>query len=99
MMCWYRYDAMNNLLLTLHIQTGAKRTEAVGMHGDALKLRLAAAPIEGQANKVLRRFIAQCFNVPINQVLLKQGEKSRRKLLVVKHSNCDPDVLFDEKRT
>jgi len=45
---WYRYDDADNLVLTLHIQTGAKNTEAAGLHGDALRIKLAAAPVEGR---------------------------------------------------
>ncbi len=95
-MCWHRYDDTHNLVLTLHIQPGAKRTEAVGLHGDALKIKLAAAPVDGKANAALLKFIAKCFDVPLNQVLLKQGDKSRRKLLVVQKSSHGPGVLFKE---
>ena len=95
-MCWHRYDDTDNLVLTLHIQTGAKRTEAVGLHGDALKLKLAAAPVEGKANAALLKFIAKCFEVPLNQVILKRGEKSRRKSVVVQKSRHGPNVLFKE---
>jgi hypothetical protein len=52
---WYRsHDDGQRLTLTLHIQPGAKRTEASGVHGDALKVRLAAPPIEGRAGLMLR---------------------------------------------
>ncbi len=98
-MCWYHYDANNDLLLTLHVQPGAKRTETVGKYGDALKLKLVAPPIEGRANAALRKYLAKCFAVPLSQVILKQGERSRRKLLLVKQSDFGPDVLFDESES
>jgi len=93
-MVWYRRDHDNNLVLKLHIQTGAKRTEAVGLHGEALKVKLAASPIEGKANAALLKFLAKCFVVPLSQVVLKQGNKSRHKVVEIKQSACDPDVLF-----
>lgn len=93
-MVWYRRDRDNNLVLTLHIQTGAKRTEAVGLHGEALKVKLAASPIEGKANAALLRFLAKCFAVPLSQVALKQGAKSRHKVVEIRQSACDPGVLF-----
>lgn len=94
-MSWYRSDRDNNLVLTLHIQTGAKRTEAVGLHGEALKIKLAAAPIEGKANAALLKFIAKRFDVPLSQVALKQGAKSRHKVIEIRQSACGPDVLFN----
>src|SRR6185437_12849927 len=52
---WYRSDDDDGrrLILSLYIQPGAKRTEAVGLHGDALKIKLAAPPVEGAANDTL----------------------------------------------
>ena len=38
------------ITLTLHIQPGAKKSEIAGPHGDALKIRLAAPPVDGKAN-------------------------------------------------
>ena len=67
--------------LTLHVQPGAKRTEVVGVHGDALKVRLAAPPVEGRANDALVRFLAESFGVTLNQVTVLHGQASRRKLV------------------
>lgn len=94
-MSWYRYDGTNNLVLTLHIQTGAKITKAAGLLGGALKIRLAAAPVEGKANSTLIKFLAAQFDVPIGQVRLKQGGKSRHKVIVIHRSVHDPRVLFN----
>ena len=98
-MVWYRYDDADNLVLTLHIRTGAKNTEATGLHGDALRIRLAAAPVEGKANAVLLKFLAKHFDVPLCQVMLKQGDKSRHKVIVIQQPGCDPDVLYSEQQS
>lgn len=95
-MSWYRYDDANNLVLTLHIQTGAKTTEAVGLQGDALRIKLAATPVEGKANTVLLKFLARHFDVPLCKVLLKQGDKSRHKVIVIYQPNYGPDVLYND---
>jgi len=54
---WLRKDG-DDVILNLHIQPGAKKTEIVGLHGDALKIRLAAPPVDGKANAALVAFIA-----------------------------------------
>ncbi|MDP1559031.1 MAG: DUF167 family protein [Nitrosomonas sp.] len=93
-MTWYRSDYAANLVLTLHLQTGAKRTEVSGLHGDALKIKLAASPIEGKANAALLKFLAKSFDVPLCQVTLKQGTKSRHKIVEIRKSTRGPDALF-----
>lgn len=69
--------------LTLHIQPGAKKTEVAGLHGDALKIRLAAPPVDGKANAALIAFVAQRLDVAKSAVSLKSGQTSRRKVLEV----------------
>jgi uncharacterized protein len=68
-------------VLKLHVQPGARRTQAAGRHGDALKIRLAAPPVEGKANLALRRFLADAFGVPLRDVELVRGETSRDKVV------------------
>lgn len=66
-------------LLTLHVQPGAKVTAIQGRHGDALKVRLAAAPVDGKANAELLRFLADALRVPRSAVQLIAGQTSRQK--------------------
>ena len=73
----------DTLTLTLHIQPGAKKTEVAGEHGDALKIRLAAPPVDGKANAALLEFIADRLGVAKNAVTLKSGQTSRRKVVEV----------------
>jgi uncharacterized protein (TIGR00251 family) len=47
------------IVLTVHLQPGAKRSEVAGEHGDALKIRLAAPAVDGRANAALLEFVAQ----------------------------------------
>lgn len=90
---WYRRNG-EVLTLTLHIQPGAKRSEVAGLHGDALKIRLAAPPIEGRANEALLKFVAELCGVPVRQVELKQGAQSRHKVVAVTGSRATPEVLL-----
>ena len=80
---WFRLTADGRITLTLHIQPGAKKTEFAGRHGDALKIRLAAPPVDGKANEALIKFIAETLRLPKSAVNLKSGQTSRRKVLEV----------------
>lgn len=89
---WFRRNG-DIVTLTLHIQPGAKRTELAGLHGEALKIRLAAPPVEGRANEALLKFVAGLFGVPVRQVELKQGAQSRHKVVAITGSMIDPESL------
>jgi len=91
---WYRRDG-DVIALTLHVQPGAKRTEIAGLHGEALKIRLAAPPVEGRANKVLLKFIAELFDVPLRHVTLHKGGKSHCKVILVEHSAIAPESVIN----
>ena len=91
---WYRRNG-DVLTLTLHVQPGAKRTDVAGLHGEALKIRLAAPPIEGRANEALLKFIAESFGVPMRQVELKQGGQSRHKVVAITGSKVEPESLLE----
>ena len=80
---WLRVAADGRITLTLHIQPGAKKTEFAGLHGDALKIRLAAPPVDGKANDALIKFVAETLKLPKSAVNLKSGQTSRRKVLEV----------------
>jgi len=69
--------------LTLHVQPRASRTELAGLHGDALKLRIAAPPVDGAANDAVIRFLAGLLGVPRTAVTLVAGAESRRKVVEV----------------
>jgi len=85
---WLQTLANGSLILNLHIQPGAKRSELVGLHGDALKIRLAAPPVEGKANAALISFLADLLDVPKTAVSLEAGASSRRKRVRVDGANA-----------
>jgi uncharacterized protein (TIGR00251 family) len=85
-----REDA-DAVVLALHVQPGAKRTEVTGLHGAALKVRLAAPPVEGKANAALRAFLADAFGVPLRNVTIVRGEASREKVVRIEAPARRPD--------
>ncbi|MDD2744389.1 MAG: DUF167 domain-containing protein [Rhodocyclaceae bacterium] len=80
---WFRVAADGRITLTLHIQPGAKKTGFAGLHGEALKIRLAAPPVDGKANEALIKFVAETLKLPKSAVSLKSGQSSRSKVLEV----------------
>lgn len=90
---WYQLKD-DCLTLTVHVQPGAKRTEVIGLHGDALKIRVAATAVEGQANARLLDFLRKAFKVPARRISLKHGERARRKVVEIQGSALAPEALL-----
>lgn len=82
-MSWYRLTPTGGAVLSLHIQPGAKTSACAGLHGDALKIRLAAPPVDGKANEALLRFLAETLALPRQQLRLKSGQSSRQKRIEI----------------
>lgn len=69
--------------LAVQIQPNAKKTEVVGVLDDALKIKLAAQPIEGKANEALVKWLAGALGVSRSAVTLTHGQTNKKKLLEV----------------
>jgi uncharacterized protein len=69
--------------IALHVQPRASRTEMVGLHGDAIRVRLAAPPVDGAANEALVRYLAERLGVARKAVRLVSGSSGRRKAVEV----------------
>ncbi len=83
-MNWYRFDPVQRrLTLTVHVQPNAKRTEAAGRHGDALKIRVAAPAADNKANAELIDFLHRWFNLPKSSIAIKHGARGRRKVVEI----------------
>jgi uncharacterized protein (TIGR00251 family) len=67
----------------VRVQPRAARTELVGVHGDALKIRVTAPPVEGAANAELVAFLAKQLGVPKSAVHVRRGARGRDKLVEV----------------
>ncbi|HXV91356.1 MAG TPA: DUF167 domain-containing protein [Gemmatimonadales bacterium] len=71
-------------MLILQVQPRSPRTEVVGLHGDAIKIRLAAPPVDGAANAELVRFLAERLGVRRSDVAIVRGDTARRKTLRIR---------------
>jgi uncharacterized protein (TIGR00251 family) len=77
-------------LLRLMVVPGAQRTQVVGLHGDRLKIRLAAPPEKGLANRELIDFLARALDLPKSSLKLTLGAQSRSKVVAV--YDLSPDL-------
>src|SRR2546421_5834822 len=73
----------HGVALDVRVVPGASRTEPVGLHGDALRVRLAAPPVDGKANDALMAWLAQELGCARRDVVLVRGTTSRRKQVAI----------------
>jgi len=72
-----------DLTLRIRLQPRASKDEIVGWHGDALKVRITAPPVDGKANKHLLGFLARQFKVPVARITLLSGLTGRDKRVCI----------------
>lgn len=87
---WLR-ESNEGIRLNVYVQPGAKKTEVCGEYNNALKIRLAAPPVDGKANDALRRFLSEAFSVPLRDVVLERGQSARQKTLWIRAPGQRPD--------
>ncbi|MEO5575273.1 MAG: DUF167 domain-containing protein [Gaiellaceae bacterium] len=83
--------AAPTIRLRLRVAPGASRPGVVGRHGDAWKVRVAAAPAQGKANDAVLELLAATLNVPRASVTLVSGGGSRNK--IVELTGIEPDEI------
>lgn len=67
------------VVIRLWVQPGAKVSELVGPHGDRMKLKVAAPPIDGRANEEVVEFLSRCLQIPKSRIEIVAGESARGK--------------------
>ena len=96
MPAWHRRTPDGGLVVCVHAQPGARRTEVAGLHGEALKIRVAAPALEDRANDALIEFIAQRLGIAKRDVALVSGAKSREKRFRIRAPAADVNRLASE---
>lgn len=67
------------MTLNVHLQPGAKASAIAGLHGDAVKIRIAAPAVDNKANRALCLFLGELLEIPSSAVTIISGPRSRRK--------------------
>ena len=81
---WCRYDAAaRRLILNLHVQPGARHSRIAGLHGDALKIKVAAPPVDNKANTALIAFLGETLGVAKSAIAIRHGATGRRKVIEI----------------
>jgi len=81
---WFRYDApARRLSVTLHVQPNARKSEIVALHGDALKVRIAAPAADNRANAALIVFLSETLGVQRSAMTIRHGATGRRKVVEI----------------
>ena len=73
----------DGVIITVHAVPRAAKDAVQGLHGDALKIRLHAPPVDGKANEALIAFLSKKLNIPKNNIALKNGLNQRRKIISI----------------
>lgn len=92
--CYWRRPDL--LVCRLRIVPRAPRSELAGVHGDRLKLRLCAPPVDGRANAELVVLLARLFGVPRSRVRLTAGLRGRNKTVEIESPGELPGIVAQQ---
>jgi uncharacterized protein len=79
----YLRETKEGLLLAIRVIPRSARDEVVGVHGNALKIRLNAPPVDGKANAGLIRFLGEGLGAPPSRIQIVRGQTGREKQVLV----------------
>lgn len=82
-MSWHYWDQERRLYLNLHLQPNASNNSWTGIHGDRLKLKITAPPVNGKANQHLISWLAKEFGVSKTACVLVSGETGRQNKVLI----------------
>lgn len=89
----YRWDG-DNLYLNCSIQPGAREDRVTGLIGNQLKIKIAAPPADGKANRHLIRFLSRQFQVKQSAITIVSGVTSRQKRLCISKPVTVPELIL-----
>jgi uncharacterized protein (TIGR00251 family) len=80
---WLKNRA-DGVIIKLHVIPNAKKTILTGEYNNTLKIKVSSPPVDGSANKEIKKFFSEMFNVSKNKVEIIKGEKSRQKEILIR---------------
>lgn len=91
-MSFYHWEG-EDLILFVHVQPRASQTGIVGVHGEKLKVKITAAPVDGKANAQVLKLFSKIFGVAKSRIILRSGKTSREKCFCIKSPKKLPDLI------
>jgi len=91
-MTFYHWEG-ENLILSVHVLPRSSHPGIVGVHGDKLKVKITAAPVDGKANADLCKLFSKVFGVAKSRIIIRSGESSRNKSLCIQSPKKLPDFI------
>jgi len=86
----------DSVILNMRIQPRSAKNEVIGIHGNALKIRLTSPPVEGKANEQCISFVANLFHVNRSSIELVSGKKGRDKRIRISGFTKEQIITFLE---
>ena len=80
------------ILFKVFLQPRSSKNMIVGLHGDSLKLKVTAPPVDGAANKMCVKFLAECLSVSPSSLEIISGHGSRAKKILLKSEQTSPSA-------
>jgi uncharacterized protein (TIGR00251 family) len=83
------HETSSGITFAIKVQPRARRNAIVGNLGEALKIALTAAPVDGRANAACIEFFADLFDVPRSSITIASGHSSRNKVIRITGSTLE----------
>ena len=80
-------ETSRGIVLRVFVQPRSAKNMIAGQHGDALKIKLTAPPVDGAANKMCIQYLAKFFKVPKSAIEIISGHNIRTKRLLLRYKN------------
>lgn len=88
----------NGIILKVFIQPRSSKNMIAGQHGDALKIKLTAPPVDDAANKMCVQYLAKCLKIPKSSIEIISGHTSRTKRLLLRYKNEKNTSVAEQNR-
>ncbi len=83
----------DGIIVKIHVVPNSSKTQIVGKHGDRLKIKIKAPPVDGKANEEIISFLSDLLKVKKNQIDLISGQTSKSKNILIRAHDADINLL------